>query len=121
VPVAVRALMRQGDDVLDAENNWILQHPFKASQKYHANLWADPFTMVTPWGAMIVGLVGLDAQLAAALALGYCQLLIATDSVRLYQWAAPVLALASVHALPAWSLPFIALGVVFNPWKGSGL
>ena len=121
VPVAARALMRQGDDVLDAENNWILQHPFKASQKYHANLWSDPLTMVTPWGAMIVGLGGLDAQLTAALALGYCQLLLATDSVRLYQWAAPVLALACVHVLPPWALPFVALGVVFNPWKGSGL
>ena len=121
VPVAVRWLMRQGDDVLDAENEWILKHPIKASRKYHAGLWADPFTMVTPWGAMIVGLAGLDAQLAAALALGYAQLIVATDSVRLYQWAAPVLALACVHVLPPWALPFVALGVVFNPWKGSGL
>lgn len=121
LPVAVRWLMRQGDDVLDAENAWVLQHPIKASRKYHAGLWADPFTMVTPWGAMVVGLAGLDAQLAAALALGYSQLIVATDSVRLYQWAAPVLALACVHVLPPWALPFVALGVVFNPWKGSGL
>ena len=70
---------------------------------------------------MIVGLAGLDAQLAAALALGYSQLLVATDSVRLYQWAAPVLALACVHVLPTWALPFVALGVVFNSWKGSGV
>lgn len=121
VPVAVRALMRQGDDVLDAENAWILTHPIKASRKYHAGLWLDPFVMVTPWGALIAGLAGLDLRLGAALAAGYAQLLIATDSVRLYQWAAPVMALACVQTLPSWSLPFVALGVAFNPWKGPGL
>ena len=121
VPVAVRALMRQGVDPLDAENAWIIAHPFKASHKYHANLWADPLTMITPWGPMVLALGGLDAQLGAALALGYGQLLIATDSVRLYQWAAPAVGLVCVRILPAWALPFVALGVVFNPWKGSGL
>jgi len=121
VPVAVRALMRQGGDVLDAENAWILAHPIKASRKYHSGAWLDPFVMVTPWGALVAALAGLDAQLGVALGAGYAQLLIATDSVRLYQWAAPVAALACVHSLPAWSLPFIAIGVAFNPWKGPGL
>lgn len=121
VPVAVRWLMRQGDDVLDAENRWILDHPIRASLKYHAGAWLDPFTMVTPWGALLVGIGALSAQLEVAIAVAYGQLLVATDSVRLFQWAAPVLALAAVNAVPAWALPFVALGVVFNPWKGSGL
>lgn len=121
VPVAVRWLMREGDDVLDAENAWILRHPIKASRKYHAGLWRDPLVMVAPWGGLIAGLANLTPQLGAALAAGYAQLLIATDSVRLYQWAAPVVAASCVQVLPGWALPFIALSVVVNPWRGPGL
>lgn len=121
VPVAVRWLMRQGDDVLDAENRWIIDHPVKASLKYHAGQWANPLVMVTPWGGLLVALAGLTVQLEVALAAAYAQLAVATDSVRLYQWAAPVLALAAVDTVPPWALPFVAIGVVFNPWKGSGV
>lgn len=121
VPVAVRWLMRQGDDVLDAENRWIIDHPWQASRKYHAGQWLNPFLMVTPWGPLLIGLGSLDVQLAAALAVGYGQLAVATDSVRLFQWAAPVLALATTRVVPAWALPFVAIGVIFNPWKGSGV
>lgn len=121
IPTGIRAFQRSGPDVLDAENAWILKHPILASRKYHKGLWLDPFTMVLPWGALLVGLRDLNVQLAVALTVGYGQLGMATDSVRLYQWAAPVLAAATVHSVPAWVLPFVALGVIFNPWKGSGL
>jgi hypothetical protein len=59
-------------------------------------------------------------QLVAALAAGYLPLLIATDSVRIYQWAAPVLALACVTVLPIWAGPVLALSIVFNPRRGPG-
>lgn len=121
VPVAVRWLMRQGDDVLDAENRWIIDHPIKASLKYHAGRWNDPLLLVAPWGGLLAGLAALTTQVEVAIAAAYAQLLVATDSVRLYQWAAPVLAAACVHVLPAWALPFVALGVIFNPWKGPGV
>jgi hypothetical protein len=121
IPVTARALMRHGSDVLDAENAWILTHPIKASIKYHRGLWTEPKVMVTPWGPLLIGLGSLDAQTGVALAAAYGQLAIATDAVRLYQWAAPVLALATVRMLPGWALPFVAVGVLFNPWKGSGV
>jgi len=121
VPTIIRAFQRAGSDVLDAENAWILRHPILASRKYHRGLWLDPMVMVAPWGALLVGLRSLDVQLGMALLAGYGQLAVATDSVRLYQWAAPVLAAATVRSVPGWALPFVALGVVFNPWKGSGL
>jgi len=120
LPVAIRALQRAGDDVLDEENLWILRHPIAASRKYHKGLWLNPRVMVTPWGGLLAGLAAMDLQLGAALATGYGQLLVATDSVRLYQWAAPVLAAATVHALPAWALPLVALSVLVNPWRGTG-
>lgn len=121
LPVIVRAFQRAGTDVLDDENAWILRHPIRASRKYHRGLWLDPMVMVAPWGALLVGLRSFDVQLGVALAVGYGQLALATDSVRLYQWAAPVLAAATARSVPGWALPFVALGVVFNPWKGQGL
>lgn len=120
IPVAIRALQRQGADVLDGENAWILEHPIAASRKYHKGMWLDPRVMLTPWGGLLAGLAGMDLQLGAALAAGYAQLLVATDSVRLYQWAAPVLAAATVQALPGWALPLVALSIVVNPWRGTG-
>ena len=121
VPVALRGLLRQGADVLDAENAWILRHPFQASMKYHSGRWLDPTLMVTPWAGLLAAVAGLDLRLGVALGLGYAQLLVATDSVRLYQWAAPAVALACVHVLPAWAIPFVALSILFNPWKGPGV
>lgn len=120
-PVAIRWLQRAGGDVLDDENAWILRHPLKASRKYHAGLWLDWSVMVAPWGGLVAGLAGFDLRLGAALAVGYGQTLMATDTVRLYQWAAPVMALACTEALPIWALPFVAVAVIFNPWKGSGV
>ena len=121
VPVGMRWLMRQGPDVLDAENAWILAHPFQASRKYHAGLWLDARMMVAPWGGLVAAVAFLDARLEVALGLAYAQLAAATDSVRLYQWAAPVLALRCVDGLPSWALAPLALLTVFNPWKGTGL
>ena len=121
VPVAVRALQKAGGDVLDAENAWILAHPFAASRKYHRGLWLDWSVMVAPWGGLLAGLAGFDLRLGAALAVGYGQTLMATDTVRLYQWAAPVMALACTQVLPSWALPFVAVSVLFNPWKGPGV
>ena len=121
VPVGIRWLVRQGPDVLDAENAWIIAHPFRASLKYHAGRWTDPELMVLPWGGLLAGVTAFTTQTLLAVGLGYAQLAVATDSVRLYQWAAPVLALAAIHAVPAWALPIVALTVIFNPWKGPGI
>ena len=121
VPVGIRWAMRQGSDVLDAENAWVIAHPFKASLKYHAGRWLDPSLMVLPWGGLLAGVTAFTTQTVVAVGLGYAQLAVATDSVRLYQWAAPVVALAAVHAVPIWALPIVALTVIFNPWKGPGI
>jgi len=121
VPVGVRWLMRSGPDVLDPKNAWILEHPIKASIEFHAGRWTDPLLMVLPWGGLLAGITAFTVQTLVAVGLGYAQLLVATDAVRLYQWAAPVLALAAVAAVPAWALPIVALTVIFNPWKGPGI
>lgn len=121
VPVGVRRLMRSGPDVLDPKNAWILKHPIQASMEFHAGRWTDAQLMVLPWGGLLAGITAFTTQTLVAVGLGYSQLLVATDAVRLYQWAAPVLALAAVAAVPAWALPIVALTVIFNPWKGPGI
>lgn len=122
VPVALRTLRKPGPDVFseDGEHRWILEHPFQAGLKYHAETWRDAGSMILPWGGLVLALANVDAQLIVAIALGYAQLLVATDSVRLYQWSAPVVALACM-GLPEVVLPFVALSVVFNPWAGNGV
>lgn len=118
VPVAVRWLMKAGGDPCGYDQQ--LAHPWRASRVAHRGRWLDPFLMVTPWGPLVLGLAAPTPQLGAAIGVGYAQTLIATDTVRLYQWAWPVLALAAVTVAPTWA-PLIALGVAFNPWKGDGL
>lgn len=119
LPVVIRWGMRCGED--PAGYGDALAHPLRSSLAAHRGRWLSPALMVAPWGGMIVGLVSLDLRLGAVLVAGYGQLLIATDSVRLYQWAAPVLALAAFSVLPSQWWPLLALSVVFNPWKGDGL
>lgn len=122
VPLIVRWLRDPGEDVLDVHNAWVLAHPIAASRQYHVgfvrNL--DP-RLVAPWGAAVVALAAPSWQLAAVLVVAYAQLLIATDTVRLYQWAAPVVALAAVAAVPWQWWPVLIVVTAFNPLRGDGL
>jgi len=136
IPVAVRWLMRHGKDTWTDHNAFYVAHPFAAGRDFHGGRWRDPLLMVTPWGGLAAGVVllgpdvlatppgwwagGGGAQLVVALLAGYLPMLIATDSVRIYQWSAPVLALACVTTLPGWALPIVALSIVVNPWRGLG-
>lgn len=104
------------------EHQWILDHPIKASRKYHDGMLRSLSpALLLPWGACVVALAAPSWQLAAVLALAYGQLLIATDTVRLYQWAAPTVAIAATQAVePQWWPVLIAL-TVFNPLRGDGV
>lgn len=123
VPVAIAMLViRTGPDIPtfanDRTHQWILAHPWQAGRKYHHLL--DP-TLVAPWGGALAGLANLDVQLAVTLAVAYSQLLVATDTVRLYQWAAPVLVCAAVGAVPVAWLPVLVIVTVWNPLAGNGV
>lgn len=118
VPVAFRWLQHEGPDVLDEENRWILDHPRLASKKYHAGF---PLSIwVLPWGISLIGLSHFSLQLGLTLGVAYATCLVATDTVRLYMWAAPLMLAAAVNAIPTNWLPvFVALSLA-NPWMGSG-
>lgn len=98
-----------------ADWDWIAAYPVQAGLRYHAHHWRDPERMLFPWGVCLAGLFALDLRLAAILAVAYGQLLVATDTVRLYSHAAgPPLALAAAGVLPLeWIPPALALHVFF--------
>lgn len=120
-PVAIRLLTsRPGPDPCGHDD--LLAHPIRSALSAHRGRWGDPALMVAPWGPLVVGVLAVPTsiQLSVALVAAYGQTLTATDTVRLYQWAWPVVALATAHVAPEW-LPLVAVGVVFNPFKGDGL
>lgn len=118
---ALRGLARRGSDVLDEENAWILDHPVKASLKYHKGQWLDGEQMLSPWGGALVALVAIDWRLGLLLAVAYAQLLVATDTVRLYQWAGPIMCVVAVSTVPVAWLPLLVAVTVWNPLGGDGL
>lgn len=121
LPVAIRyATSRPGRDVLDAHNRWVLDHPRQASKLYHRGQWTSPKVMLLPWGGCLAALVHPNPWLVGTVVVAYLQVLIATDTVRLYQWAAPVVAAAAV-LLPVPLLPVLVLAHWFNPWAGNGV
>lgn len=121
-PVVIDALRRRGVDDLDEHNTWILAHPVQASRQYHAGFVThlDP-RLVAPWGAAVVALAAPSWQLAAVLVLAYGQLVVATDTVRLYQWAAPVVAVSAIAAVPWQWWPVLIVVTAFNPLRGDGV
>ena len=118
VSPTLRALWRAGDDVLDEENAWILEHPIRASVKYHKGI--PTWAWVLPWGAGVVALANGSPQLWATLLVAYAQCLVATDSIRLYQWGFPVVAVAAAGAVPLAWLPVLLAVHLVNPFAGEG-
>jgi hypothetical protein len=120
-PLAALRIIADGPDVLDAHNAWILEHPLRASWKFHKGHLLDGAKFLAPWGGAVAGFAHLDWQLAAVLAAAYGQVVVATDTVRLYQWAAPVMCVAAATAVPTAWLPLLVLATIWNPLAGDGI
>ena len=123
IPAVLVSLRTPGPDPLnDKHHAWILAHPIQASRKYHHRYLVDfnP-TLLTPWGGAIAALGAPSLQLLATLAAGYTQLVVATDTVRLYQWAAPTVCIAATTAVPMVWWPLLVLVTLFNPLRGDGV
>ena len=72
---------------------------------------------LTPWGLILpAAIVYGDWRVAVAVALGYAQMLIATDDMRLVQWGAPIVVVAASQA-PTWALPIMLLASVFSSYR----
>jgi hypothetical protein len=73
--------------------------------------------MVAPWGVCLAALYAPTWQLVAVLVVAYAQLLVATDTVRIYTVAAaPVMAVAAAQTIPtSWLLFAVIFHVVW--WR----
>lgn len=117
---AVLWLMRrrwEGPDPLGERFQHIADHPVRTALAAHEGRWRDAWLMVAPWGACLIGLYGADWRLGVVLAVAYAQMLVATDSVRLYQHGAgPAMAFAAASVVPImWAAPALAVHVFW--WR----
>lgn len=93
------------------------EHPVRSAFEHRSRAggWRNAWLMVAPWSVTLAALYhGGDAQLWAALAVGYGSLLVATDTVRIYQPpAAPLMCAGAVAVIPSAWLPLAVLAAVF--------
>ncbi len=117
VPVIAAALIRKPNPVDMLGGEVILSHPFQTGIQFHRGRWFSLEFMLLPFGVCILGLMHLSVPLIVMIVVSYAQLLVATDSVRLYQWCFPLLILATVQVLP---LEYSAIAIVMhwlNPYQ----
>lgn len=100
-PLIRAALVKPGPDPIGGKFQEVADHPIRAALASHAGRWRDARLMVAPWGVCLAALYDVDWRIVVLLALAYAQLLVATDTVRLYQHAAgPAMASAAALTVP---------------------
>jgi hypothetical protein len=119
---AVRAILtRPGPDT---HNSKALADPLGSARAAHADRLFDPVVMLAPWGAGLLAVFTTQGHIVAvlvlSLVLGYAQLATAVNTVRLYQWAGPAVALAATSVIPPGWAPAVLLVHLFNPLAGNG-
>ena len=116
-PAAGMVLFRPGPDPLGAKFDHIAKHPIRTALDAHRGRWRDGWLIVAPWGVTLIALCRPSVQLVVVLLLAYAQLLVATDTVRLYQHAAgPVMAISAAQLIPPeWLLLACVVHVVW--WR----
>jgi hypothetical protein len=121
VPLVRRVLARGGEDT---HHSQALADPLGSARRAHAEHLFDPVVMLAPWGAGLLAVLVDRPAVALVLVLscvaGYGQLATAVNTVRLYQWAGPAVALAAASVLPVGWEPAVLLAHLFNPWAGNG-
>ena len=124
IPVFVHMVMvKPGVDVVvEPGIEDTLRHPFRTGVRFHKAMVLERSEyLIAPWGGLLIALTVIDVRLALCVAVAYGQLLMATDTVRLYQWCAPLVIVYAVACVPAPWLLLLVLSVVFNPFRGDGV
>jgi hypothetical protein len=121
MPVVRRLLSPAGPDT---HNSQALADPLGSARRAHADHLFDPVAMIAPWGAGVLAVLVSDRMTAVivvvCLSLAYGQLVMAVNTVRLYQWAGPAVALAAASVLPVGWESAVLLIHLFNPLAGNG-
>lgn len=118
----VRRLLRRGGE--DTHHSRALADPLGSARRAHASHLFDPMVIIAPWGAGVLAVGVSDRTIAVtvvlSLVVAYAQLATAVNTVRLYQWAAPAVALAAASVVPPGWAPAALLVHLFNPFAGDG-
>lgn len=78
----------------------------------------NAMAVLLPWGACLAALWAPTPAMLVSLVLGYGLLAWASDTARIYQWAAAPMIVATAAIIPdAWLLP-VALAHLFSPFLG---
>ena len=114
VAVVVRLISsKPGPDPLGARFEEIAAHPIRSALAAHRGQWRNAWVMVAPWGVCLLALTDVSPWLAVTLVVAYAQLVVATDSVRLYQHGAgPVMAAVAASVVPVAWLPLAVVAHV---------
>lgn len=124
IPALVRmVVVKPGADVVVGPGiEDTLLHPFRTGVRFHRQMVLERSEyLIAPWGGLLIALTVIDVRLALCLVVAYGQMLMATDTVRLYQWCAPLVIVYAVACVPAPWLLLLVLSVVFNPFRGDGV
>ena len=117
--VAVGWWRKPGPDPLTGPAADALVRPLRSSWEHHKAL--PLWVWVLPWGAGLAALAAPTPQLWATLAAAYALTIVANYTVRLYQWAWPVVAVCALAAIPAvWLLLALVVHAV-NPFRTEGV
>ena len=93
-------------------------HPIRSAFEHHRRHgYRNAWFMVAPWGVTLAALLAPSPQLVVTVVVAYAALLVATDTVRVYQpIAGPVVCLAAVSVIPTvWLLPAVVFAAVW--WR----
>lgn len=118
----IRRLLSAGGE--DTHASRALADPLGHARRAHAEHLFDPLVMLAPWGAGLLAVMAAERTvvlvMVLSLVLAYGQLFTAGNTVRLYQWAAPAVALAAATAVPPGWEAALLLAHLFNPFAGDG-
>ena len=93
-------------------------HPVRSAWEHHIKHgYRNAWVMVAPWGVGLAALLAPSFQLVVTVVVAYAALIVATDTVRVYQpIAGPVVCLTAVGVIPVqWLLLAVVVHVVW--WR----
>ena len=111
IPALLFAVAKRGP--IQVWERGIVDAPLASARRLHSSL--PMWRWIAPWGAAALAVAAPTAQLVVTLVVAYAQSLIASDRVRLYQWAAPVVCLQASEALVSLA-PVAIAAVVMLHW-----
>lgn len=91
-----------------------LEHPVQEALRLRAAIGLDASLYLRPFGAALLGLSVMTPQMAITLLVAHAQLFMAQDTIRLAVWAAPVLVIPAVAAIPSVLFPVALLITIFS-------